>query len=822
MVIDLGIEQTKVYTRIVCQKQYEAPLYLHGNSQSLLRCLLNNKDFSPEFKDGGLFFGNRSEENIVLEIEQIISPISNTALEGLYYSNGLLVTQNEPEGFRKIAYSIDRPDNLIKFQVRIEALSSDFPVLLCNGNRIQIGNLSHGKHFVIWEDPHPKPSYLFALVGGKLEKKTKVFTTISNKKVELEIYTEPKNISKTEFALDALARAMAWDEQTFGLEYDLDLYMIVAVSDFNMGAMENKGLNIFNSKLLLAESRTATDDQFEAILGVVAHEYFHNYTGNRVTLRNWFNLTLKEGLTVFRDQWFTEEQTNSVVKRNKDVQFLRNHQFLEDSGPMSHPILPTSYSDMNNFYTTTIYEKGAEVIRMLSLLFGKEGFKKGLRNYLSSYDGMAVTYEEFLKSMETENRPLKNFRNWYHRSGTPTLSVEEKWTREESKFEFKIIDTMGPELDFPLNYILWDRNSGNPLHEEVALFSGKELHRTFLGIKEKPILSLFRQFSAPVKWKETKTWEDWEFLAKQETDGFSRLAAKDNLILEMFQSCLKNDNLDKHALSTISDIYKHAIQTISDFQELDLFLEVPSIGSLASSLDYFNYHKLFEWRSHFLEGLGEKNFLDWEKLISITKYAKNERDSISIGKRKLFITANQLLLSRSKIHSKTIADWFSKAENMTLEISGLRLLVEYETEDREEALAQFYRKWKEDDLVMDMWFSVQTLGNSEKSQRNAEDLVGHSLFQWSNPNKVRALVGNYAKNELFLYSPEGRGIDFLFLCIEKLDPLNPTSSSTLAKHLQLYKNQNPKIKNHIQENISRCLSRNTTSSGLKEILGRLI
>jgi len=787
------------------------PLFLNGEGLEFLSLRVDGAICDPgayQISKEGLTLSEPPGEKFQLIVENKISPKKNTGLEGLYQSGSMLCTQNEPEGFRKITYSIDRPDNMIRFSVSLVGDKEYFPILLSNGNHIETKEIPGGKIEVLWEDPFLKPTYLFAVVAGDLAETQSTYTTLSGREIVLKIFVDKGNQDKTEFAMYSLKEAMRWDEETFGLEYDLDLYMIVAVDDFNMGAMENKGLNLFNSKLVLADKKSATDETFESILGVVAHEYFHNYTGNRVTLRNWFNLTLKEGLTVFRDQWFTEDKTDSAVKRIKDVTLLMDHQFPEDAGPMSHPIVPKSYVEMNNFYTVTVYEKGAEVIRMLSVILGRDGFKKGLKLYLNRYDGQGVTYEEFISSMEEANQlELPLFRNWYDRKGTPNIEVTEDWNENTGTYrlEFTDIDKSNLPLLFPVPIALFDED-GTVLKEELLLARGLKSEIQWDGFLRKPIASIFRNFSAPVKVKFDRSREDIVFLAKQEKDGFSKFFALQEVIKQCFESTLEGKEIAKmpEVLFVLENTLSDRKNLAKDY--LSYLLSFPSIGNLAESLQVFDYEIIEKNRNLWLTAIADRFVTDFREIYEENRISLPTQTRTEIGKRRLQSIALYYLF-----HSKNDLNRLGglalqkqrDAKHMSEELSIVRILSEMDHELKSESFEMFYGKWKSEPLVLDYWFAAQ-VGFGTNALVSVKRLQDHEKFNWSNPNRVRSLIGSFARNPLSFHKADGSGYQFLGESIKKLNSINPQIAANLTKLFQnawLQTGQRPTIAAEVLEGL---------------------
>jgi aminopeptidase N len=831
---DLDIERTVVRTEYKIrynshQDTQDFPeLFLNGVGLRFLSIRIDGVICEPStytITEEGLHLKNPPGPEFLLLIENSISPKSNTALEGLYHSGSMLCTQNEPEGFRKIIYSVDRPDNLTIFTVTLSGDKALFPVLFSNGNLISTRALDGGKHEAVWHDPYPKPSYLFAIVAGELSEVSDTYTTLAGKKVDLKIFVDAKNKDKTEFAMLALKEAMLWDEQTFGLAYDLDLYMIVAVDDFNMGAMENKGLNLFNSKLVLADKKSATDETFESILGVVAHEYFHNWTGNRVTLRNWFNLTLKEGLTVFRDQWFTEDKTDASVKRIKDVLFLMEHQFQEDAGPMSHPILPKSYVEMNNFYTVTVYEKGAEVIRMLSLLLGRETFKKGLKHYLTKYDGTGVTYEEFLSSMEeVSGKSLTHFRNWYHRSGTPKIQVWEEW--DETSFEYKLnfvdLENGALTLCYPMSLALFS-SDGKLISEEILEINEKSFTKTWKNFRTKPIVSLLRGFSAPVKIQFDRAQNDYAFLATYEKEGVARFFALQEVILrELKVSFINNLPVDTQSIFSIFDEMLNQQNSLpKDY--LSYLLTIPSLTQLSEVFECFDFELIENARKSFISLVANTYTSKLQEMYAENYKAIPNQSRDAIGKRRLKNLA-LFYLFQSDVMKDRIADMAilqqTEAKHMSEELAVLRLFCESGMKGKEKSVDFFFRKWQKEPLVLDYWFSAR-VSYGEDALLVANSLLKLPEFQWENPNRVRALVGAFARNPRSFHKKDGSGYLFLANALEKLNQINPQIASNLGKLFQSVRLQSEDRRHIAKGELDRLLKLKGLSSDLEEVLSKI-
>ncbi|XDD44929.1 aminopeptidase N [Leptospira sp. WS39.C2] len=806
-----------------------SPLFLHGENLEFLSLRVNGQVVDPTeytISEFGLEFFHPPSEVFQLTVENRICPNQNTSLEGLYQSGAMLCTQNEPEGFRKIVYSIDRPDNMMQFSVIISGDPSYFPVMLSNGNLISESTPVEGKREVLWEDPYPKPSYLFALVAGDLIETKDEFITQSGKKVSLKIFVEKGNEEKVSFAFESLKHAMKWDEETFGLEYDLDLFMIVAVEDFNMGAMENKGLNLFNAKLVLADKKSATDETFESIMAVIGHEYFHNWTGNRVTLRNWFNLTLKEGLTVFRDQWFTEDMTDPAVKRIKDILFLKEHQFPEDQGPMSHPIVPKSYTEMNNFYTVTVYEKGAEVIRLVSEIIGRENFKKGLADYLTRYDGQGVTFEEFVSSMEhAYGKQIPLLRNWYHRSGTPEIQVKQSFDEKTEEWVFDLADNSNDAMPlvFVNSYAAFDP-LGNLLQEGKRIQEGKSDEvriKTSFGSKTKPIVSFFRGLSSPVVLKSEMTKEEIRILAEHEPDGVSRFFSFQNLIFFWMSESLelgRSSESFSEILNTIQSSFK------KDWEKtyFSFYLTFPSLTQISENLQSFEYLKIESLRKEAITRISQEFIKEFQFLYEENRKTIPIQTKEEIGKRRLKNTSLFYLLHNPTKSFEALAiSQQREAKHMSEEISALRYLIEIGSKEKENAVSIFYEKWKQDALVLDVWFASQ-VATGENKKQDLEVLEKHSKFNLKNPNKVRSLFFSFARNPLSFHEIQGTGYRLIAERIKQLNGINPQIAAGLAKLFSSVSKQKgdlPKIAKRELETIQNLPN---LSKDLGEVVGKII
>ena len=746
-------------------------------------------------------------ERFTLVTHVAIAPENNTALEGLYRSHSMFCTQCEAEGFRRITYYLDRPDVLARFTVTVVADAERYPILLSNGNPDGRGDAGGGRSWSRWRDPFPKPSYLFALVAGNLSVLEDTFTTRSGREVPLRVYVEPQNADKCEHAMLSLKNSMKWDEEIYGREYDLDVFAIVAVDDFNMGAMENKGLNIFNSKYVLARPDTATDDDYAAIEGVVAHEYFHNWTGNRVTCRDWFQLSLKEGLTVFRDQEFSGDRGSRAVRRIGDVQLLRIYQFAEDSGPMAHPVRPDSYIEINNFYTTTVYNKGAEVVRMLHTLLGKERFRAGTDLYFDRHDGQAVTCDEFVQAMEDATSvDLTQFRRWYSQAGTPVLKVSRHYDAEEQSFTLEVEQYTPPTpaqaaklpLHIPLlTALIGPDGQELPMRLEgevlasaassrvLELRSEREVFR-FRDVAVEPVPSLLRNFSAPVRLEGAWSDEDLAFLAAHDPDPFNRWETGQQLSLRRMLELIQTHR-EGGALVLPEDLL-HAFRSTLVSQDLDeaflaRALVLPTASYVADQMaevdvDGIHHVRCFLRRELALACRAE--LVDRHRACRVE--GPTLVDAASVGRRAL---AGVCLASLSRLEEREsevlVFEQFAIADNMTESMSALAVLSHMDCQERRWALELFYARWKHDPLVVDKWLSVQAMSELGGTLAEVQRLTGHAAFDLRNPNKVRSLIGAFCSaNAVRFHDASGAGYRFLADNVLRLDQLNPQVAARMA------------------------------------------
>lgn len=782
-----------------------------------------------------------------LSIQTTISPQTNTSLEGLYKSSGNFCTQCEAQGFRKITYFLDRPDVMSIYTVRLQADKDRYPVLLSNGNPVEQGDCGDGQHYAVWEDPFPKPCYLFALVAADLVYLQGSHRTASGKDIVLRIYTEKHNADKCAHALRSLQKAMRWDEQRFGLECDLDIYMIVAVDDFNMGAMENKGLNIFNSSCVLARADTATDADYMMIEAVVAHEYFHNWTGNRVTCRDWFQLSLKEGLTVFRDQEFTADVTSRAVKRIHDVRYLRTYQFAEDASPMAHPVRPASYLEINNFYTLTVYEKGAEIVRMYLSMFGMDGFRKGMDLYFERHDGQAVTTDDFAAAMADANAfDLTQFKRWYDQAGTPVLEVDDRWDDASSTYRlnFRQSCPATPESEskqpfvIPVKLSLLDAASGEVLSLEPqgqglrddssTVFLIDDLQQSFVfeNMEKKPVPDLLQDFSAPVRVRFDYSDTQLAWLLKHSPDAFNRWNAGNQLALNVLLEWVKGsqDPGASDSLSALNRALEHTIRAdTADRSLLAELLTLPGERDVEEHLDEVDMPKVVLACDHL--SLSVAQYLERDLLgIYQACYREDEYrySTEEMARRRLQNVCLQLLTHLDKDEYRKLAlKQFVRAGNMTEQAGAIRALLHRECDEREQVLSSFERQWTHDPLVMEKWFAFQALSRVPCVLETVKSLMGHSLFSLQNPNKVRALIGVFAgQNPCAFHQPDGSGYAFVADQVLALDKLNPQAASRLARSLMRWRKYSAPCRDKMFEQLERIAAHRSLSGDVYEIVSK--
>ena len=748
-----------------------------------------------------------TSEQFVVDTSVRIHPETNTALEGLYKSGGMFCTQCEAEGFRKITYYLDRPDVMSKFTTTVVAEQHSYPILLSNGNPIASGPDDDGRHWATWEDPFMKPAYLFALVAGDLWCVEDTFTTMSERSVALRIYVEPENIDKCQHAMTSLKKSMRWDEETYGREYDLDIFMIVAVNDFNMGAMENKGLNIFNSSAVLARAETATDAAHQRVEAIVAHEYFHNWSGNRVTCRDWFQLSLKEGFTVFRDSEFSADMNSRTVKRIQDVAYLRTHQFAEDAGPMAHAVRPESFIEISNFYTLTVYEKGSEVVRMIHTLLGAEGFRKGSDLYFERHDGQAVTCDDFIKAMEDANgADLSQFKRWYSQAGTPRLAVSEHYDAQQHTYSLTFAQSCPATPDkveklpfvIPVELGLLDAQGGEIAlqlaGETVASGTSRVLSVTqaeqtftFVGVNEKPLPSLLRGFSAPVKLSFDYSRDQLMFLMQHDSDGFNRWDAGQQLSVQVLQELIGQHQRGEALV--MDQRLVEALRTVLGNDQLDQamvaeMLSLPGeayLTEISDVADVEAIHTAREFaRKQLADSLFDALWARYQANREVSKTTPYVAEAEHFARRALQnIALSYLMLSGKPQVLAAALEQFEHSDNMTERLTALAVLVNSPFEaEKAAALASFAEQFKDNPLVMDQWFSVQAGSTLPGGLQRVRELMEHPAFTLKNPNKVRALVGAFAgQNLINFHAADGSGYRFLADLVIELNGFNPQIAS---------------------------------------------
>jgi aminopeptidase N len=736
-----------------------------------------------------------------LEIETLVDPSANTQLSGLYRSSGVYCTQCEAEGFRRITYFPDRPDVMAVYTTRIEADKAEAPVLLANGNLVTHGDLPGGRHFAQWHDPFPKPSYLFALVGGTLACVTDTFRTTSGREVALKIYVEPGKEDRCGYAMDSLKRAMRWDEGAFGREYDLDIFMIVAVSDFNMGAMENKGLNVFNDKYVLASAETATDGDFASIEAIIAHEYFHNWTGNRITCRDWFQLCLKEGLTVFRDQEFTADQRSRPVKRIGDVRLLRGHQFVEDAGPLAHPVRPEIYREINNFYTATVYEKGAEVVRMVKTLIGAEKFRQGMDLYFSRHDGQAATVEQFIRCFaDVSDLDMPAFMRWYSQAGTPEVLADGNWDEERKTYRLDIAQAVPPTPNQPVKEPMLMPLAVGLVGKDgrdlpLLLADGKTVVRgvltltkaaetfVFTDIAERPVASLNRGFSAPIKLTANTSPADLGFLAAYDSDPFNRWQSVQALAMGI----LLADVRQTRAEATREDLIAAMAEILTDARLEPAFiaqaLSLPGEADIAREIGSdIDPDAIFTARVALRSAIGRTLAGTLEETYArMADDGPYSPDAASAGRRSLKNACLDLLAVDGNAEgTERAAQQYRAAGNMTDRIAALATLSLHDTPQRAQTIEDFYNRYSGDPLIIDKWFALQAGIPEAGTLDRVRALTAHDAFSLSNPNRVRSLIGVFAQGNLTQFNrADGRGYEFVAGNVLALDGKNPQVAARL-------------------------------------------
>ena len=849
---DLDAQDTQVRARLAMRRnpahpRANPPLVLDGQQLELLALRLDGRELAAH--DYTLDDEHLILESVpaafVLESTVRIHPAANTALEGLYHSGRLLCTQCEAEGFRRITFYPDRPDVMARFSVTLRGDKTRYPVLLSNGNPVAQGE-EGARHWVRWDDPFPKPSYLFAVVAGPLECVEDRFLTGSGRDVALRLYVEPENLGKTGHALASLKQAMRWDEETYGREYDLDIYMIVAVNDFNMGAMENKGLNIFNASCVLASPETATDDDYYTIQSIIGHEYFHNWSGNRVTCRDWFQLSLKEGFTVFRDQEFSADLHSRGVKRIDDVNVLRTHQFAEDAGPMAHPVRPDHYIEINNFYTVTVYNKGAEVVRMIRELVGREGFRKGTDRYFERHDGQAVTTDDFLRAMEDANGiDLGQFRRWYTQAGTPEVTVREAWDETQGIYSLTLSQHCPPTpgqpekqpFHIPVTVGLMDAAGHDlPLQlegesapggtERVLSLTEPEQTFRFRGLAQRPRPSLLRGFSAPVKLHTGDTAADRCFRLAHDSDDFNRWEAGQTLAMETLLRLVadirqqREPVVDRQLLDAFGKVLKAAAR---DKALTARILTLPAEAYIADQLDVVDVDAIHAARQCLRWRLAEhlrRDFLRlYEANVETGPYRFRAEDMARRSLRNMAL--GYLVALDEPAYRELCVGQYEARHNMTDMMAALSLLADLDIPARAAALDDFYARYRHDPQVVEKWLALQAGSSLPDTLERVRALLTHPAFDMTNPNKVRALIGRFcAGNPLRFHAADGAGYRFLADRVRELDPLNPSIAARLVKTLSRWKRYDPDRQALMQAQLERILAQDGLSKDVYEIASR--
>ncbi len=857
LTFELYEDHTLVHAQLVMRRNPQQgeglpPLVLDGQQLELLALSMDDRALTAadyQLDDSHLTLQPQSK-SFTLDSTVRIHPESNTALEGLYKSGKMFCTQCEAEGFRKITYYLDRPDVMSKFTTTVSAEQHRYPVLLSNGNPVASGAEEGGRHWATWEDPFKKPAYLFALVAGDLWCVEDSFTTMTRRDVALRIYVEPENIDKVQHAMDSLKKSMRWDEEVYGREYDLDIFMIVAVNDFNMGAMENKGLNIFNSSCVLAKAETATDAAHQRVEAVVAHEYFHNWSGNRVTCRDWFQLSLKEGFTVFRDSEFSADMNSRTVKRVEDVAFLRTNQFAEDAGPMAHPVRPDSFIEISNFYTLTVYEKGSEVVRMIHTLLGAEGFRKGTDLYFERHDGQAVTCDDFVKAMEDANGvDLAQFKRWYSQGGTPRLAVEESYDAaakaysltfrqscpptpgQKDKQPFVIpvalglLDAQGRELPLRLS----GEASAQGGSRVLALTEAEQTF-TFVDIPARPLPSLLRGFSAPVKLSFPYSRDQLMFLMQHDSDGFNRWEAGQQLSVQVLQELISQHQRGEQL--ALDPRLIQAFRTLLEDESLDQamvaeMLSLPSeayLTEISEVADVDAIHAAREFaRQTIGESLSQQLLARYQANRTASRDTAYVAEAAHIARRTLQNIALSYLMQSGKAEVlEACLEQFNDCDNMTERLSALAVLVNSGFEqEKDDALARFAEYFKDDPLVMDQWFSVQAGCGLPGGLERVQALMQHSAFTLKNPNKVRALIGAFANQNLInFHRADGAGYRFLADHVITLNALNPQIASRQLAPLTRWRKYDAARQALMKAELERILASGELSSDVFEVVSK--
>ncbi|WP_332066059.1 aminopeptidase N [Bartonella sp. CB189] len=821
------------------------PLVLSGDDLTLISVAINGETLDKSsYKNtpSHLEIISPPQTPFTLQLVTELNPERNRKLMGLYLSNGVYCTQCESEGFRRITYFYDRPDILSSYTVKIEADSKTTPILLSNGNLIQTGTIDGNRHFAVWEDPFPKPSYLFAIVGGNLDKLEDHFTTVSGRRITLGIYVEKGKTERATYAMDALKRSMRWDEQCFGREYDLDVFNIVAVSDFNMGAMENKGLNVFNDKYVLVDPETATDHDYRNVERVIAHEYFHNWTGNRITCRDWFQLCLKEGLTVYRDQEFSSDQNVRSLQRIENIKTLKATQFSEDAGPLAHPVRPRQYSQINNFYTTTVYEKGAEVVRMIHTILGSALFRKGTDLYFQRHDGQACTIEDFIACFaEVSGKDFSQFMLWYEQAGTPNVKIDSHYNdgvltiQAQQHIPATPKQSIKKPMLIPIAFGLLGSNgealtyeSDANIQSNVMLISKENQTFTLKGLREKPVLSLLRDFSAPIILQTPFNEDELIFLTQNDSNQINRWQSLNRLMTHALIQAIQDKT---PATVSMSSTLLKVIETIITDENLEpefraFCLNLPSEVELANLIDEnIDPDRIHYVRNQFLASIAHTHQELFTKIYTRMKvqepYSPHTEQA---GKRALRnIVLNYLSIAEAK--PDRAAAQYEMADNMTDRMASITTLVKHfnASEQAQNALNDFENRYRHDPLVMDKWFSIQAMVSEESTLDRVKQLMQHPLFSKDNPNRVRALIGVFASNNLTGFNRiDGASYQFLCQIILEIDKKNPQLSSRLLTTVRSWKKLEPIRRQKLEDALKTIAESSQLSSDVSDIVSRIL
>jgi aminopeptidase N len=858
--VDLDISLDREATRVVAtlglrpnpQGRSDAPLELDGDELELVSAALDGATLTPEAfatTTSAFVLPRPPRRPFTLRLETRLNPSANTKLMGLYRSGSAYCTQCEAEGFRRITYFPDRPDVLSTYRVRLEADKAEAPVLLANGNLESAGETEGGRHWAVWRDPFKKPCYLFAVVAGDLAHISDAFVTMSGRRVALGVYVEHGREERAAYAMDALKRSMAWDERAFGREYDLDGFNIVAVSDFNMGAMENKGLNVFNDRYVLASPQTATDDDYAGIEGVIAHEYFHNWTGNRITCRDWFQLCLKEGLTVFRDQEFSADQRSAPVKRIADVRALRAAQFAEDAGPLAHPVRPSVYHEINNFYTATVYQKGAELIRMLRRLIGADAFRAGMDLYFSRCDGTAATVEDFLACFaEVSGRDLTHFKLWYAQAGTPVLTVRTHWDEGQGSLRVDVAQSLAPTpgqydkspMTMPIALGLVDRDDGDiplasaeasprELESGVFVLEGERRSIAFTNLKRRPALSFLRGFSAPVRVEDDLTEADLLTLLARDSDSFNRWQALQTLATRLLLRAVAAIRVgakpapEPAFVEAYGSVAADALAGRIDPAFAALALTLPSEGDLAREMalnvDPDAIHRV---REDLRGALGRAHA---EALAALHAKATDappfSLDAASAGRRALRNVALAMIVAGNAVAGAQLAfRQIAEADNMSARLGALAAIAAIPGARREHALQAFARRFAAEPLILDKWFALQAKIPEAETLDRVRELMTHHAFSLRNPNRVRSLIGGFAANATQFNRADGAGYDFIADMVLELDPANPQVAARLLTAMRSWRSLEPQRQARAEAALRRILAQPVLSADVRDIAGR--